>query len=130
LAYFRFKIFGPQLLEILLQIFLTITLAHDGPISGLVHGFVLIWDPLSICSVDSTWYKGNTRTYNSVIATSTDGTTFTNVLNSVSSGTTLNSEKYTISNTKTVANTRSSIIELDIFDTSSSFPSSLTGEYN
>jgi hypothetical protein len=95
---------------------------------------VLIWDPLSICSVDSTWYKGNTRTYNSVIATSTDGTTFTNVLNSVSSGTTLNSEKYTISNTKTVngntANTRSSIIELDIFDSSSSFPSSLTGEYN
>ncbi|TLX67969.1 MAG: hypothetical protein E6L03_05095 [Thaumarchaeota archaeon] len=80
---------------------------------------MLIWDPLSICSVDSTWYKGNTRTYNSVIATSTDGTTFTNVLNSVSSGTTLNSEKYTISNTKTVANTRSSIIELDIFDTSS-----------
>ena len=50
----------------------------------------------NICSVDIAWHKGNERIYNFVIATSTDGTTFTNKLTSTSSGTTLNSEKYTI----------------------------------
>ena len=52
----------------------------------------------NICSVDIAWYSGNTRQYHFVIATSTDGSTFTNVFNGDSSGTTLNSEKYTISN--------------------------------
>ncbi|MGC2440945.1 MAG: LamG-like jellyroll fold domain-containing protein, partial [Nitrososphaeraceae archaeon] len=52
----------------------------------------------NICSVDIGWYNGNTRQYHFVIATSTDGSTFTNVFNGDSSGTTVSSEKYTISN--------------------------------
>jgi hypothetical protein len=52
----------------------------------------------NICSVDIAWYKGNARQYHFVIATSTDGSTFTNVFNGDSSGTTVSSEKYTISN--------------------------------
>jgi hypothetical protein len=52
----------------------------------------------NICSVDIAWYNGNARQYHFVIATSTDGSTFTNVFNSDSSGTTVSSEKYTISN--------------------------------
>jgi hypothetical protein len=52
----------------------------------------------NICSVDIAWYSGNTRQYHFVIATSTDGSTFTNVFNGDSSGTTLSSEKYTFSN--------------------------------
>jgi hypothetical protein len=51
----------------------------------------------NICSVDIAWYNGNTRQYHFVIATSTDGNTFTNVFNGDSSGTTVSSEKYTIS---------------------------------
>jgi len=51
----------------------------------------------NICSVDIAWYSGNTRQYHFVIATSTDGNTFTNVFNGDSSGTTVSSEKYTIS---------------------------------
>ena len=49
----------------------------------------------NICSVDIAWYNGNARKYHFVIATSTDGTTFTNKFSGDSSGTTLNSEKYT-----------------------------------
>jgi hypothetical protein len=52
----------------------------------------------NICSVDIAWYNGNTRQYHFVIATSTDGSTFTNVFNGDSSGTTVSSERYTISN--------------------------------
>ena len=52
----------------------------------------------NICSVDIAWYNGNARQYHFVIATSTDGSTFTNVFNGDSSGTTVSSEKYTISN--------------------------------
>jgi len=52
----------------------------------------------NICSVDIGWYNGNTRQYHFVIATSTDGSTFTNVFNGDSSGTSVSSEKYTISN--------------------------------
>jgi hypothetical protein len=52
----------------------------------------------NICSVDIAWYSGNTRQYHFIIATSTDGSTFTNVFNDDSSGTTSSSEKYTISN--------------------------------
>jgi len=53
----------------------------------------------SICSVDIAWYNGNQRQYHFVIATSTDGTTFTNKFSGDSSGTTLNSEKYTFAST-------------------------------
>ncbi len=84
----------------------------------------------NICSVDIAWYVGNTRQSNFVIATSTDGTTFSNVLTTTSSGTTLNSEKYTIPSTNAryvrvtvngnTANAWASITELDIFRSKSS----------
>ena len=84
----------------------------------------------NICSVDIAWYKGNERQNNFVIATSTDGTTFTNVFTGKSSGTTLNSEKYVIPATDAryvrvtvngnTANTWASITELDIFGSSPS----------
>jgi hypothetical protein len=89
----------------------------------------------NICSVDIAWYNGNTRVYHFVIATSTDGTTFTNKFSGDSSGTTLNSEKYVIPATdaryvRVTVNGNSnndwaSITELDIFGTSSSLASSL-----
>ena len=53
----------------------------------------------SICSVDIAWYNGNQRQYHFVIATSTDGTTFTNKFSGDSSGSTLNSEKYSFAST-------------------------------
>lgn len=53
----------------------------------------------NICSVDTSWYKGNTRVYNFVLGTSTDGTNFTNVLNSKTNSTGLSTEKYNINNT-------------------------------
>ena len=52
----------------------------------------------NICSVDIAWYKGNERQNNFVISTSKDGTTFTKALEKKSSGTTLNLEKYVLSN--------------------------------
>ena len=83
----------------------------------------------TVCSVDIAWYSGNQRTSNFVIATSTDGSAFTNVFSGTSSGTTLNSEKYTFSSTNaryvrvTVngnsQNNWASITELDIFGTTS-----------
>ena len=89
----------------------------------------------NICSVDIAWYKGNERAYNFVISTSTDGTTFTTKLTSTSSGTTLNSEKYTIPATDAryvritvngnTVNNWASMSELDVFGTSSSTSSSL-----
>src|SRR5262249_26326592 len=79
----------------------------------------------NICSVDIAWYNGNTRQNNFVIATSTDGATFSNVLTAKSSGTTLNSEKYLIPATNAryvkvtvngnTVNAWASITELDIF---------------
>ena len=48
----------------------------------------------NICSVNIAWYKGNERQNNFVISTSKDGTTFTKVLTSKSSGNTLNLENY------------------------------------
>jgi hypothetical protein len=48
----------------------------------------------NICSVGIAWFNGDSRVYHFVIATSTDGTTFTNKFSGDSSGTTLNSEKY------------------------------------
>ncbi|HEX2068381.1 MAG TPA: discoidin domain-containing protein, partial [Nitrososphaeraceae archaeon] len=47
-----------------------------------------------ICSLDIAWYKGNTRSYNFIISLSTDGTTYTNVYEGISSGKTLSSERY------------------------------------
>jgi Bacterial Ig domain/F5/8 type C domain/Calcineurin-like phosphoesterase len=89
----------------------------------------------NICSVDIAWYNGNARQYHFVIATSTDGTTFTNKFSGDSSGTTLNSEKYVFSATDAryvrvtvngnTANTWASITELDVFGSSSSSATSL-----
>ena len=83
----------------------------------------------TICSVDIAWFSGNQRTSNFVIATSTDGSSFSTVFSGTSSGTTLNSEKYTFSFTDaryvrvTVngnsQNNWASITELDVFGTSS-----------
>ena len=82
----------------------------------------------NICSVGIAWYKGNARQYHFIIATSPDGVTFTNVFSGDSSGTTVSSEKYTISNTNAryvrvtingnTQNNAASIYELDIFGTS------------
>jgi hypothetical protein len=91
----------------------------------------------NICSVDIAWYLGDARQYHFVIATSTDGTTFTNKFSGDSSGTTLNSEKYTIPATDAryvrvtvngnTANNWASITELDVFGSSSS---ALSSTYN
>jgi F5/8 type C domain-containing protein/Big-like domain-containing protein/calcineurin-like phosphoesterase family protein len=91
----------------------------------------------NICSVDIAWPFGTIEQYHFVIATSTDGTTFTNKFSGDSSGTTLNSEKYTIpstdaryirvtvnGNTNPSFPTVAAIAELDIFGASSSLTSS------
>ena len=91
----------------------------------------------NICSVDIAWPFGNIQQYHFVIATSTDGTTFTNKFSGDSSGTTLNSEKYTFAstdaryvrvtvngNTNPTYATAATIAELDIFGASSSLTSS------
>jgi hypothetical protein len=80
-----------------------------------------------ICSVDIAWYKGNARQYHFVIATSTDGTTFTTRLSLDSNGTATTSEKYAtpLTNARYIRvivngntqNNWASIIELDIFGT-------------
>ena len=83
----------------------------------------------TICSVDIAWFSGDQRTSNFVITTSIDGSAFSTVFSGTSSGTTLNSEKYTFSSTNaryvrvTVngnsQNDWASITELDVFGTSS-----------
>jgi hypothetical protein len=95
----------------------------------------------NICSVDIAWYLGNERVYTFTIATSTDGTTFTNKLTNVqSSGTTLNFEKYAIPATdaryvrvtvtgNTANNNYASISEIDIFGPSASATSSSLYSY-
>jgi F5/8 type C domain/Bacterial Ig domain len=82
----------------------------------------------NICSVDIAWYKGNTRQYHFVIATSTDGSTFTNVFSGDSSGTTVSSEKYILPATDAryvrvtingnTQNSAASMYELDVFGSS------------
>ena len=52
----------------------------------------------NICDVNIAWYKGNERQNNFIISTSKDGSTFTKELEKKSSGTTLNLEKYALSN--------------------------------
>ncbi|HJR84652.1 MAG TPA: LamG-like jellyroll fold domain-containing protein, partial [Nitrososphaeraceae archaeon] len=83
----------------------------------------------TICSVDIAWYSGNQRTSNFVITVSTDGSLFSTVSTGTSSGTTLNSEKYTFSSTDAryirvtvngnTQNDWASITEMDIFGISS-----------
>ena len=78
-----------------------------------------------ICSINVAWYNGNTRQNHFVIATSTDGTTFTNILSRDSSGTTTSSEIYSVPSTNAryirvtvngnTQNNWASITELDIF---------------
>ena len=93
----------------------------------------------NICSIDIAWLKGNERRYNFVISTSTDGTTFTTKFTGTSSGTTLNSERYSFSSTNArymkvtitgnTVNNYAHITELDIFGPSVdslSFTSNLT----
>ena len=53
----------------------------------------------NICSVDIAWYKGNERQNNFVISTSTDGTSYKNILSTKSSGNTLTYEKYSFPST-------------------------------
>jgi hypothetical protein len=82
----------------------------------------------NICGVDIAWYNGNTRQYHFVIGTSTDGDIFTNVFNGDSSGITVSSEKYTISNSNArfvrvsvngnTQNNWASIYDLKIFGSS------------
>ena len=48
----------------------------------------------TVCYVDIAWYNGNERRYTFVISVSIDGTTFSNVLSTTSSGTTSSSERY------------------------------------
>ena len=95
----------------------------------------------SICSVDIAWYLGNQRFYTFTISTSTTGSTgpFTNVFSGTSSGTTLNSEKYTFAETSAryvritvtaspqTSNQYGSMTEVDIFGPSAS---SLSSTYN
>lgn len=53
----------------------------------------------NICSINIAWYKGDVRVNNFVISTSTDGSTFKDVLTSKSAGNTLSYEKYQIPTT-------------------------------
>jgi hypothetical protein len=79
----------------------------------------------NICNVDIAWLLGNERRYNFVISTSTDGTSFSTKFIGISSGTTLNSERYSFSSTNAryvkvtvngnTANNYAHITELDIF---------------
>jgi hypothetical protein len=53
----------------------------------------------NVCDIGVAWFKGNERQNNFVISTSDDGVAFTNVLNSKSTGSTLNLEKYNVVDT-------------------------------
>jgi F5/8 type C domain len=53
----------------------------------------------NICNVNIAWYKGDIRESNFVIYTSTDGSSYKNVLSTRSSGNTLSFDKYVIPNT-------------------------------
>ncbi len=73
---------------------LTTILVQDGLVNGVGQWIRAdLGSVKNICSVDIAWYNGNQRQYHFVIATSTDGTTFTNKFSGDSSGTTLNSRK-------------------------------------
>ena len=48
----------------------------------------------TVCSLDIAWYKGNQRNVNFIISVSKDGSTYKNVFDSKSSGTTTSFERY------------------------------------
>jgi hypothetical protein len=48
--------------------------------------------------MDVVWYNGNERSYNFMIAVSSDGNTFTNIFSGKSSGTTVSPETYNLNN--------------------------------
>lgn len=52
----------------------------------------------TLCTVEIAWNKGDERTYEFTIATTSDGITFTDVFNGKSTGKTLSYEKYNIDN--------------------------------
>jgi len=52
----------------------------------------------TLCIIEIAWNKGDERTYEFAIATSSDGTSFTDVFNGKSTGKTLSYEKYDIAN--------------------------------
>ncbi|HVE36719.1 MAG TPA: discoidin domain-containing protein [Nitrososphaeraceae archaeon] len=52
-----------------------------------------------VCDISIAWFKGNERQNNFVISTSNDGIKFSNVLSSKSTGSTLDPEKYDITDT-------------------------------
>ncbi|HEY7228008.1 MAG TPA: discoidin domain-containing protein [Nitrososphaeraceae archaeon] len=78
----------------------------------------------NLCSVNIAWYKGNERQNNFVISASNDGEKFSDILTSKSSGSTLNSEKYKVTDTNArylrvtvngnTQNTYASITEISI----------------
>jgi F5/8 type C domain len=78
-----------------------------------------------ICSMDVVWYKGDERSYNFMIAVSSDGNTFTNIFSGKSSGTTLSPETYNLKNVTAkylkiivngnTANSYASIREINIY---------------
>jgi len=84
----------------------------------------------NICSVDIAWYNGNARQYHFIIATSTNGISFSNVFSGDSSGTTVSSEKYVfapidaryvrVTINGNTQNNAASMYELDIFGSLSS----------
>jgi hypothetical protein len=84
----------------------------------------------TVCSVDISWYGGNSRQNTFKIDVSNDGNSFTNVFSGKSSGTTTAAERYDFTDTQAryvrvtvTANTQSdwvSISEIDVFTTSSS----------
>ncbi|HEX9319657.1 MAG TPA: discoidin domain-containing protein [Nitrososphaeraceae archaeon] len=84
----------------------------------------------TVCSVDITWFSGNTRQNTFTIAVSNDGNSFSNVFSGKSSGTTTAAEKYDFTDTqaryvriKVTANTQNdwvSITEIDVSGAASS----------
>jgi len=59
-----------------------------------------------ICGVDITWYKGNLRSSDFIIALSDDGTNFTDVYSDESSGSTESAESYIFSDTASATHIR------------------------
>jgi predicted phosphodiesterase len=53
----------------------------------------------NICSVNIAWYKGSERQNNFIISASNDGEKFSEILNTKSSGSTVNAEKYNVDDT-------------------------------
>src|SRR5919112_1773314 len=51
---------------------------------------------IPLCSVDVTWYRGESRSYEFVISVSDDGSNFKNVVSAESTGETLSAERYNL----------------------------------